>query len=36
MDIWLNKIINKDNFLNKYQKYNESNELGNSFFVWKV
>ena len=31
-----NKIINKDNFLNKYQKYNESNELGNSFFVWKV
>ena len=31
-----NKIINKNNFLNKYQKYSESNELGNSFFVWKV
>ena len=31
-----NKMINKDNFLNKYQKYSESNELGNSFFIWKV
>ena len=28
-------MINKDNFLNKYQKYSESNELGNSFLFGK-
>ena len=31
-----NKIINKELFFKEYKKYKEDENLGNSFFVWKV
>ena len=31
-----NEIINFNNFQSRYIKYKESEELGNSFFVWKI
>ncbi len=31
-----NKIINFKNWKNNYDKYSNSKELGNSFFIWKI
>lgn len=31
-----NKIINFNNFKSRYIKYKKTEELGNSFFVWKI